>query len=436
VIERLRNALAALGIEGEAAAAALVAADDVRDAWLERDAAGLEQTAKVMLAFREAGITDAHLHGTLGYGYHDFGRESFETILARVMDAQAAFVRPQLATGTQAIVHAIAALASGGVVCSLTGRPYDTLRLALVDHPNALCVADRYEETSRAAGGSIDWGAIEASLRNRPAVAFIQRSRGYAPRPSIGIAAIGRMIEVARAVSPRTAIVVDNCYGEFVEAREPCAVGADLAVGSLIKNPGGGMAPTGAYVVGTREAVERVAQRFFAPGLDRAVGPSLDFLRPAFAGLHRAPRCVAESLKIMDFTAALFARLGFDVGPRAGAERTDIIQSIALGDAERLTAFARGLARMLPVNGNAVPEPGAVPGYAQPVIMAGGAFITGSTMELSCDAPLREPYEVYVQGGMDVAHGMLAMTSAADAVMQRAALRRDGPSRRSSAARE
>jgi cystathionine beta-lyase family protein involved in aluminum resistance len=194
-------------------------------------------------------------------------------------------------------------------------------------------------------------------------------------------------------------------------------VGADAAVGSLIKNPGGGMATTGAYVAGSRAVVEQVAERVFAPGIGAGIGPSLDAMRWMYAGLHRAPKTVSESLKIMDFAAALFSRLGFDVDPSPGAPRTDIIQAIRLGSPGKIKRFAAGLQRMLPINARAVPEPGPVPGYAEPVIMAGGAFVTGSTIELSCDAPLREPFEVYLQGGMDVTHGVLAVTSAAAAVI-------------------
>jgi cystathionine beta-lyase family protein involved in aluminum resistance len=258
---------------------------------------------------------------------------------------------------------------------------------------------------------------VHDALRRAPDVVFVQRSRGYATRPSLSVKQIGRLIEIVREYAPGAYVVVDNCYGELVELEEPAAVGADVVVGSLIKNPGGGMASTGAYVAGRSEIIARIADRVFAPGLGAAVGPTLDTMRWAFAGLHRAPRAIAESLKTLDFAAALFARLGFEVDPPAGAPRTDIIEAIRLGTASRVIAFARGLQRLLPVNSAASPEPGPVPGYADPVIMAGGAFVTGSTLELSCDAPLREPYEVYLQGGLDVAHGVLATMNAAAATV-------------------
>ena len=398
--------------------AAVGAARAAEAAWRRRDTDAIAVAAKVIHAFADAGITDAHLQGTTGYGYHDFGREGYEAILARVMDAERAFVRAQLTSGTQAIVATVAALVEpNGTIYSLTGKPYDTLRLALADHPRALRPQGiGYEEIAWAPGDALDENAIAHALRRKPAVAFVQRSRGYAPRASASIEDIARLVALVRRESAATVVVVDNCYGEFVEMREPCAVGADVVVGSLIKNPGGGMAPTGAYVAGETSAVERVAERVFAPGLGAGIGPSLDAMRALYAGLHRAPRVVAESLKIMDFAAALFEQLGFAVDPRCGAPRTDIVQAIRLGTPERLTKFAAGLQRMLPVNARARPEPAAVPGYTDPVIMAGGAFITGSTIELSCDAPLRAPFDAYLQGGMDLAHGIFAVTSAAAAV--------------------
>jgi cystathionine beta-lyase family protein involved in aluminum resistance len=418
MIDAFAEALGPFEFPSHVAREALAAAAGVQDAWRERDARALGVTAKVVRAFARAGLTDAHLQSTTGYGYHDAGREAYESILAELMGAPAALARIQLVSGTQAIVSTVAALAGrDGRFCSLTGRPYDTLRLALVDHPDALFAGgDRYEEVAWVRGARLDESACDDALARRPAVAFIQRSRGYAPRASASVADIARLIAIVRRRSPATNVVVDNCYGEFVELEEPGDVGADAIVGSLIKNPGGGMAPTGAYVAGSVDVVEKVARRMFAPGLGAALGPGLDTMRWLFAGLHRAPKTVAESLKIMDFAAALFARLGYAVEPEPGAARTDIIQAIRLGSARRLTAFAEGLQRLLPVNPRARPEPGPVPGYADPVIMAGGAFVSGSTIELSCDAPLREPFDVYLQGGLDLAHGMLAVTSAAAAV--------------------
>lgn len=418
MIAPLRAALAGFDLPDDIARLAVEACETASAAWQMRDANAVAITAKTVKAFAELGITDAHLQGTVGYGYHDFGREAYEAILAHLMDAEAALARVQLTSGTQAIIASIAALVGAeGVICSLTGKPYDTLGLALTGHQRALRPGgERYVEVDWAPGARLNERATIEALGRGPAVVFIQRSRGYAPRSSASIEEIARLIALCKRHSPKAAVVVDNCYGEFVETREPCAVGADVVVGSLIKNPGGGMAVTGAYVAGTHEAIERIAEHVFAPGLGSRIGPSLEAVRSMYAGLHRAPRTVAESLKTMDFAAALFAKLGYEVDPQCGGERTDIIQAIRLGSPDRLEDFAHGLQRMLPVNSRARPEPGPVPGYADPVIMAGGAFITGSTLELSCDAPLREPFEVYLQGGMDLVHGIIAVTSAAAAV--------------------
>lgn len=417
--EAIERVLRGFEFPAQVTTEALAAADSVAPAWRARDDEAMLVSAKVIRAFAGAGITDAHLQSTVGYGYHDFGRESYEAILAGLMGAQSAIARPQLTSGTQAIVACVASLAgANGGFCSLTGRPYDTLRLALCDHPRSLWRnGTGYEEVAWAPGAGLDEGPAADALRRKPAVVFIQRSRGYAVRQSASIDEIARLVSIVRRECSGAAIVVDNCYGEFVELREPCDVGADAAVGSLIKNPGGGMATTGAYVAGSRAVVEQLAERVFAPGIGAGIGPSLDAMRWMYAGLHRAPRTVAESLKVMDFAAALFGRLGFEVDPLPGAPRTDIIQAIRLRSPDKVKRFAAGLQRMLPVNARAAPEPGPVPGYADPVIVAGGAFVTGSTIELSCDAPLREPFEVYLQGGMDVAHGVLAVTSAAAAVV-------------------
>ncbi|MDQ6781130.1 MAG: methionine gamma-lyase family protein, partial [Candidatus Eremiobacteraeota bacterium] len=261
--------------------------------------------------------------------------------------------------------------------------------------------------------------SVAGALRDQPDVIFIQRSRGYASRPALTIAHIAALIAQSRNDAPGAVIVVDNCYGEFVEGREPSDVGADVVIGSLIKNPGAGIAPGGAYIAGRTDLVERIADAVFAPGLGRKVGASYDSLRWLFAGLQRAPQGVAQSLKILDFAAALFGRLGFAVQPEPGAERGDIIQAIRLGSAETLDAFCEGLQALMPVHPHAKPVAGPVPGYHDPVLMAGGPFINGSTMELSCDAPLRDPYAVYLQGGLDVAHGVLACMNAATAVVSR-----------------
>lgn len=397
--------------------------DEVAPTWTQRDDHALLVGAKVMRCFAEVGLNESHLAGTTGYGYHDAARDAYEALLARALDAPSVLARLQLVSGTHAIVASInALLGSNGRLCSLTGAPYDTLGLALVkplldEHHGGS--ANRYSEVPFAAGGEFDGYAISHALAKLPDVVFMQRSRGYASRPALSIDALAWLIERVRSHSPSSIVVVDNCYGEFVETREPSAVGADVVIGSLIKNPGGGLAPAGAYIAGSQQLVDRIADAIFAPGLGRKIGPTLDAPRLLFAGLHRAAKVVAESLKIMDFAAALFTRLDYPVDPQPGGPRYDIIQSIALGDPKKLIAFTEGLQTMMPVNAHAKPEPGPVPGYEDPVIMAAGSFIGGSTMELSCDAPMRPPYEVYLQGGMDSTHGVIASMKAAQAVLER-----------------
>lgn len=399
----------------------------VQPYWLKRDRATGLVAAKVVRCFADAQLNESHLSGSTGYGYNDASRQAYEALLAKALDAESAIARLQLASGTHAIVATVnALLSSEGRLCSLTGAPYDTLRLALVQPILDATRGDapsRYDEVSFASDGSLDRAEIVRVLKKKPDVVFIQRSRGYAPRPAISIDAIAWLVALAHEHAPKATVVVDNCYGEFVEPREPCAVGADVVVGSLIKNPGGGLAPAGAYIAGRRELVDQIADKIFAPGLGRKVGPSLDVIRWLLAGLHRAPHVVGESLKIMDFTAALFASLGYAVNPKAGDQRNDIIQAVALGDARSLIAFTEGLQKMMPINSHARPEPGPVPGYSDPVIMACGSFVSGATIELSCDAPLRPPYEVYIQGGMDVTHGMIGVVAGAEQLQRQAASR-------------
>lgn len=418
----LRQTLRSFGFPDSLIDLAQASLDQVAQAWAQRDQQALLVAAKIIRCFAAAGLTDAHLTGTTGYGYNDIARESYDALLANAMDAEAGIARLQLVSGTHAIVATInALLGSTGRLCSLTGPPYDTLQRALTQplYEERIGGEPRYSEVPWSAIATGDQASIARMLAARPEVVFLQRSRGYAPRQSLNVAQMESLIALVHANSPRSLIAVDNCYGEFVEALEPCAVGADVAIGSLIKNPGGGLAPAGAYIVGRKDIIEEVADKLFAPGLGRKVGPTLDIARWLFAGLHRAPNVVAQSLKIMDFAAALFAKLGYPVDPQPGAVRADTIQSITLGTPEKLIAFTEGLQELMPVNARARPEPGPVPGYADPVIMAAGSFIGGSTMELSCDAPLRPPFEVYLQGGMDVAHGVLASVSAAAAVTGR-----------------
>jgi cystathionine beta-lyase family protein involved in aluminum resistance len=374
---------------------------------------------RVLEAFLAEGIAESDLAGSTGYGYDDAARDRYESLLGRVFRAERVLARLSIVSGTHAIVAALEALcATGELLLCANGAPYDTLRFALVDAPFAAVTRGvDYAEVPRAPSGDTDLAALAAALQARaPAVVFVQRSRGYATRRSLSIDAIAALVGTVRAHAPEAVVLVDNCYGELVEEREPLEVGADLIAGSLIKNVGGGLAPTGGYVAGRADLVERVAARIFVPGLGGGLGPMLNVGRTLIQGLFYAPLVVGEALRGLDFAASLFAVLGFGVDPLPGERRTDIVQAIRLGSAERLIAFTRGLQRALPVNARFAPEPGPVPGYVDPVIMSGGAFVSGSTIDLSCDAPLREPYEVYLQGGVVAEHAALGAILAADAL--------------------
>jgi cystathionine beta-lyase family protein involved in aluminum resistance len=389
--------------------------------WLERrDPRSAAVRARVLRAFLDEGIAESDLAGTTGYGYDDAARERYESLLARVLRAERVLARLSIVSGTHAIVAGLdALLPPGATLLAANGAPYDTLRHAIATAPHALVSRGvRYVEVPRTARGETDLRALAEAVRaERPAVVFAQRSRGYAVRRSLSVDALGELAAVVRGAHAEAVVFVDNCYGELVEAREPLEAGADVIAGSLIKNLGGGLAPAGGYLAGRADLIERVAARVFVPGLGAALGPTLGFGRALIQGLFYAPLVVGEALRGLDFAAALFAELGFAVDPAPGESRTDIVQAIRLGSRERLIAFARGLQRALPVNARFAPEPGPVPGYVDPVVMSSGAFIAGATIELSCDAPLREPYEVYLQGGVMAEHAVLGAVLAATAVL-------------------
>jgi cystathionine beta-lyase family protein involved in aluminum resistance len=374
---------------------------------------------RVLDAFLAEGVAESDLAGSTGYGYDDAARDRYESLLARVFRAERVLARLSIVSGTHAIVAALDALLEPGArLLSVNGAPYDTLRYALVDAPYSLVARGvDYAEVPRTIAGDTDLGALADALRARPpAVAFVQRSRGYAARRSLSIDAIERVAAVVRANAPQAVVFVDNCYGELVEEREPLEVGADVIAGSLIKNVGGGLAPAGGYIAGRTELIARIAARVFAPGIGAGLGPTLGLGRILMQGLFYAPLVIGETLRGLNFAAGLFAQLGFDVDPLPGELRTDIVQAIRLGSRGRLIAFARGLQAALPVNARFTPEPGPVPGYVDPVIMSSGSFVSGSTIDLSCDAPLRAPWDVYLQGGIVAEHVALGAILAADAV--------------------
>ncbi|MHB8146369.1 MAG: methionine gamma-lyase family protein [Vulcanimicrobiaceae bacterium] len=404
------------GIEGEVR-------DAARRAYARTAALAYPAQSAVKLAmlatFLDAGLSESDLTGSTGYGYDDAARASYEGLIARVFGAERALARLSLVSGTHAIVTTLAACTPpGNHLIAIAGRPYDTLRNAICEAPYSLVeLGVRYEEVDLLADGAVDIERVAALLGRRPgATLFVQRSRGYAPRPSLDIASCERIFAAIKTAAPAACIVVDNCYGELVETREPTHVGADLVVGSLIKNLGGSLAPGGGYVAGRADLIERVAARLYAPGLRDALGPTFGFGRAFVQGLFFAPLVVEQTLRGLDFAAALFEELGHRVDPLPGAARTDIVQAIRLGNREALVRFAEGLQRAMPLNARFRPEPGAVPGYTDPVIMSSGSFVGGATIELSCDAPLREPFEVYLQGGTIAEHAMVGAIFAARAV--------------------
>jgi cystathionine gamma-lyase len=399
---------------------ALVSAAEaqVRPIWDAIAQTELRNTRKVLDAFRDAKVGEEHFAGTTGYGHDDLGRECLERVFARVMGAQAALVRGSIASGTHAIAVALfGALAPGDELLSITGAPYDTLEevIGLRGHDQG-SLKDwhvSYRELALHPDGHIDLERVLAALSDQTRVVAIQRSRGYAWRPAIGIAEIGRAAAAIHAVRPDLVVFVDNCYGEFVEDLEPCDIGADLVAGSLIKNPGAGIVPAGGYVAGRADLVGRAACRLTAPGIGSAGGATLDGLRLMFQGLFLAPHIVAEALKGAVCAAQLFGDLGFDVDPLPDAPRTDIIQAIRIGDPERLQAICYTIQQCSPVHSYVKPVPDVVPGYEDRVVMAAGTFIEGSTIELSCDGPLREPYVAYLQGGLSYAHCRVALETCA-----------------------
>lgn len=365
---------------------------------------------RVLHAFHEARLAESSLGGTTGYGYDDSGRDQIEKAYARVFGAEKALVRIQISAGTQALaICFFGLLRPGDTLLSVTGRPYDTLQstIGVTDDGSpapdgSLCdMGVHYSELDLLPDGTPDLAGIAKALDDRTKVVFIQKSRGYTTRRSLLVDDIAQIVQTVRQHQPQAIVLVDNCYGEFVETQEPCMVGADLVAGSLIKNPGGGLCPSGGYVAGRADLVEKVASRLTAPGLGSHVGPTLGFSRLIAQGFYLAPQIVAESLKGAAFAAALFGGAGYKTYPDADAIRGDLVQTLEFGDPDRLVAFCQAIQAASPVDSFVRPEPWAMPGYDSPVIMAAGAFVQGSSIELSADGPLKPPFPAYLQGGLN-----------------------------------
>lgn len=384
------------------------------------DALVLHNTKRVLAAFQKQRVSDFHFHSSTGYGYDDFGREKLDAVWAEVFGAEKALVRPHFVSGTHAIATALfGVLRPGDELVSVTGTPYDTLTKVIGSDVTPVPGSLRdygvhYQEVPMGQDG-IDEAQLRHKVSKQTRMVLIQRSRGYSLRPPLSIDAIGHVCRLVKEINPNCVCLVDNCYGEFVEAMEPTACGADLAAGSLIKNPGGGLVPAGGYIAGRADLVDLAASRLTAPGLGSHVGASLSDNRLLFQGLFLAPHIVGQALKGALFVARLFEHLGFTTIPHSMAPRYDIIQAIIMGSAAGMTAFCQGLQRHSPVNAHVIPTAAPMPGYDDQVIMAGGTFVQGSSIELSADGPIRPPYAVYWQGALYYEHAVVAaLGTAAD----------------------
>ena len=388
------------------------------------DQTAQENTRRVLESFRSHRVSEACFSGTTGYGYDDLGRETLDKIYAELLGTESALVRIGFVNGTHALTTALFALAKPGeTILSLTGLPYDTLQEAIGIRGNGFgslkFYGIEYQQVELDINGGPDYQGITEACKNPNVTAvLIQRSRGYASRKALTVDEIGQMIRTVREVRPDIHVMVDNCYGEFTDIREPGHVGADLMAGSLIKNPGGGLAPTGGYVAGREELVARAAVRLTTPGIGGECGASLGNNRLLFQGLFVAPHVVAQSLKTSVFCAAMMEELGIDSFPGVDEPRSDIIQTVRLGSEDRMKRFCRGIQKGAPVDSYVTPEPWAMPGYEDPVIMAAGAFIQGSSIELSADGPIREPYNIYVQGGITYESGKLGILYAVEELLK------------------
>ena len=369
--------------------------------------------AKVISAMQKNRVSAACFAATTGYGYDDMGRDNLERVYADVFHTEAALVRPQITCGTHALTVALSAnLLPGDELLSPVGMPYDTLQEVIGIRPSPCSLAEygvTYRQVDLLEDGTFDYENIRKAINEKTKLITIQRSKGYATRPTFSVTQIGELIAFCKSVKPDVLVMVDNCYGEFVETIEPSDVGADMTVGSLIKNPGGGLAPIGGYIAGTRECIDRCGYRLSAPGLGQEVGANLGLMPALYQGFFLAPTVVAGAEKGAIFAANLYEPLGFRCVPNATESRHDIIQAVELGSEAGMIAFCKGIQAAAPVDSYAAPIPGDMPGYDSKVIMAAGAFVQGSSIELSADGPIRPPYAVYFQGGLTWCHAKLGI---------------------------
>ena len=368
---------------------------------------------KVIRAMQENRVSEGCFNYVSGYGYNDLGRDTLESVYASVFHTEAALVRPQITCGTHALALALAAnLRPGDELLSPVGKPYDTLEEVIGIRPSKGSLAEygiTYRQVELLEDGYFDYPAIEAALNEKTKLVTIQRSKGYQTRPSFSVSQIGELIAFVKSIKPDVICMVDNCYGEFVETIEPSDVGADMVVGSLIKNPGGGLAPIGGYIAGRKDLIDNCGYRLTSPGLGKEVGASLGVMQSFFQGPFLAPTVTAGALKGAIFAANIYEKLGYSVIPNGTESRHDIIQAVELGTPEGVIAFCKGIQAAAPVDSYVTPEPWPMPGYDSDVIMAAGAFVQGSSIELSADGPIKEPYAVYFQGGLTWQHAKLGI---------------------------
>lgn len=401
---KLENTYKELGIDRDVYVFGERVLKDLKETFLAVDETAEINQLKVIRAMQKCRVSEACLTGTTGYGYNDIGRDTLEQVYAETFHTEAALVRPLIACGTHALAIALRGnLRPGDELLSITGTPYDTLQEVIGIRPSRGSLAEYgiiYRQVDLTKDGAFDFDAIRQSITEKTALVTIQRSKGYETRRTLSVEQIEEAIAMVKGVRPDIKVMVDNCYGEFVETREPSDAGADMIVGSLIKNPGGGLAPVGGYIAGTKECVENASFAMTCPGLGKEVGPSLTLNPSFYQGFFMAPIVTSSALKGAMFAAGCYETLGFSCLPDAHEKRFDIIQAITLGSAKGVEAFCRGIQKAAPVDSFVTPEPWDMPGYDDPVIMAAGAFVEGSSIELSADGPIRPPYNVYFQGGL------------------------------------
>ena len=418
-----KNIYKNMGISDEVFEYASNVIDELKQRFEKIDEIAEINQMKVLSAMQKNQVSEACMLGTTGYGYNDIGRDHLEKVYSDVFHTEDALVRPQITCGTHALALALMSnLRPGDELLSPVGKPYDTLEEVIGIRESKGSLKEygiTYRQVDLLEGGKFDYDKIKDAINDKTKLVTIQRSKGYQTRPSFGVKEIGELISFIKKCKPEIIVMVDNCYGEFIEELEPSDVGADMVVGSLIKNPGGGLAPIGGYIAGKKECVENAAYRLTSPGLGKEVGASLGVLKDFYQGLFLAPTVASNAEKAAIFAAKLYENLGFDVIPNSEEERHDIIQAITLGNAQRVIAFCQGIQKASPVDSHVMAEPWAMPGYDSDVIMAAGAFISGSSIELSADAPMKEPYAVYFQGGLTWPHAKFGIMMSLQTLFER-----------------